>query len=233
MDPLQKLLDMATKHGLLHRIGAAPMKLRTSMVADDTALFLRAHALDVQHLHHLLQLFGAAIGLTTNITKSEIIPIRCKDLDLLTILGSFQATTAGLPCTYLRLPLRLGCLWKEGEQILIDRLAGKLPNWKGRLLNKAGHLMLVSSILPSIVTYHMTVFQLPKWAPKKIDRIRYFSYPTARDMATALYTGKGSRGRNAWAASTSWTLMGSTRPCASDGNGTSGSTTSSHGTVCR
>jgi hypothetical protein len=58
MDPLQKLLDMATKHGLLHRIGAAPMKLRTSMYADDTALFLRAHALDVQHLHHLLQLFG-------------------------------------------------------------------------------------------------------------------------------------------------------------------------------
>jgi hypothetical protein len=163
MDPLRKLLDMDTEHGLLHPIGVASMKLRTSMYADDTMLFLRPHASYVQHLHHMLQLFGAATGLTTNITKSEIIPIRCEDMDMPTILGTFQAATVGLPYMYLGLPLRLGRPQKE---------AGNLPNWMGKLLNKAGHHALVNSVLFFVVTCHMMVFHLSKWALKKINRIR-------------------------------------------------------------
>jgi hypothetical protein len=50
-------------------------------------------------------------------------------------------------------------------------VAVKLPNWKGRLLNKAGQLVLVYLVLSSIIVYHMTVFRLSKWALKRIDRI--------------------------------------------------------------
>jgi hypothetical protein len=77
----------------------------------------------------------------------------------------------GLPCQYLGLPLRLGRLRREDEQILIDRVAGKLPNWKGKLLNKAGRLALVQSVQSAVVTYHLTSFHLSKWALKKIDQI--------------------------------------------------------------
>jgi hypothetical protein len=99
--------------------------------ADGTALFLKAPrvaASDVQHLHLLLQLLGEATCLNTNISKLETVPIRCEDIDMTTIPCSFQATTAGLPCKYLGLPLHLGCLQKEDEQVLIDRVATKLPN---------------------------------------------------------------------------------------------------------
>jgi hypothetical protein len=41
MDPLQWLLDMATRQGLLHPIGVDPIKVRTSLYADDAMLFLR------------------------------------------------------------------------------------------------------------------------------------------------------------------------------------------------
>jgi hypothetical protein len=68
-----------------------------------------------------------------------------------------------MPCKYLGLPLRIGRIRKEDEQILIDKVVGKLPGWKGRMLNKTGRLTLVNSILSSIVTYHMTVFPLSKW----------------------------------------------------------------------
>jgi hypothetical protein len=51
---MQKLLDMATEQGLLHSIGADPVRIRTSMYADDTALFLRPHATDVHNLKSLL-----------------------------------------------------------------------------------------------------------------------------------------------------------------------------------
>jgi retron-type reverse transcriptase len=40
MDPLQKMLDLATQQGLLSPIGADPIKMRTSLYADDVMLFL-------------------------------------------------------------------------------------------------------------------------------------------------------------------------------------------------
>jgi hypothetical protein len=53
---------------------------------------------------------------------------------------------------------KLGRLHGEDEQALIDKVANKLLNWKGRLLNKAERLARVNSVLSSMVTYHMTVF---------------------------------------------------------------------------
>jgi hypothetical protein len=40
-------------------------------------------------------------------------------------------------------------------------------------MNRAGRLTLVNSVLSSLVTYHMTVFQISKWALKRIDQIRH------------------------------------------------------------
>lgn len=39
---------------------------------------------------------------------------------------------------------------------LIERIQQRLPNWKGRWLNKAGRLALVTSVLSSMPTYHRT-----------------------------------------------------------------------------
>jgi hypothetical protein len=105
MDLLQRLLELATQEGLLHLIGADPIKMQTNLYADDVALFLRPHAIDVANLHQLLHHFGTATGLCTNFTKSEIIPIWCDGLDVHEILGEFQAKIGELPCKYLGLPL--------------------------------------------------------------------------------------------------------------------------------
>lgn len=59
-------------------------------------------------------------------------------------------------------------------QPLIDKVAGKLQNWKGKLLDKAGRLTLVRTVMSSIPIYFVTVFKQKKWAIKKIDRIRSF-----------------------------------------------------------
>jgi hypothetical protein len=50
-------------------------------------------------------------------------------------------------------------------------VTAKLPSSKARLLNPAGRLTLINSVLSSIVIHHMTVFQLCKWAVWKIDKI--------------------------------------------------------------
>jgi hypothetical protein len=126
----------------------------------------------VANLAELLHSFGCATALCANIQKTEIILIRCDNIDVPTVLGNFQARIANLPTRYLGLPLKIGRLRREDEQALVDEVVAKLPRWKGKLLNKAGRLELTNSVLTSIVFYHMTVFQLSKWVIKKIDRIR-------------------------------------------------------------
>ena len=63
MDPLQRLLDQATQAGLLTPIGAEPIRIRTSLYADDAALFVRPTPRDNTTVRHLLQIFGNASGL--------------------------------------------------------------------------------------------------------------------------------------------------------------------------
>jgi hypothetical protein len=50
MDPLQKLLDKATGQGLLATIGADPIRMRTSLYADDAALFIRPMVQDITNM---------------------------------------------------------------------------------------------------------------------------------------------------------------------------------------
>jgi len=57
-------------------------------------------------------------------------------------------------------------------QPLIDKVGARLSSWKGKLLNRAGRLRLINTVLTSLPTYHLTVFSLQKWAIKKIDKLR-------------------------------------------------------------
>ena len=168
MDPLQRLFDKATQQGLLSPIGADPIRLRTSLYADDAALFVRPTLEDITTVRHLLQIFGDATGLH----KSEFYRISCDTLDLEAIAAAFSARSAIFPCKYLGLPLHVGRTKRADEQILIDKIGARLPGWKGRLLTRAGRLTLINSVLTSIPVYHMTIFPLSKWAIKRIDRLR-------------------------------------------------------------
>jgi hypothetical protein len=125
MDPLQNILDKATEIGLLTPIGANPVKMRMSLYADDVILFMRPIATDVTNLHPLLNLFGKARGLCTNILKSEIYPIRCEGINIHEIFGDFQAQRVEFPCSYLGLSLRVGRVRRADE--LLER--GVLPKY--------------------------------------------------------------------------------------------------------
>jgi mannosylglycoprotein endo-beta-mannosidase len=57
-------------------------------------------------------------------------------------------------------------------QPLIDKMANRLPTWKGRFLNKAGRLKLIDSVLTSMPTYFLTAFAPKKWLIKRLDKIR-------------------------------------------------------------
>jgi mannosylglycoprotein endo-beta-mannosidase len=172
MDPLQRMFDKATQHGLLNPIGAASIKFRTSLYADDAALFVRPTVTDVNNVKELLNAFGDATGLKTNLQKSQMFPIRCTVEEVEPLIDTLQAAQGLFPCTYLGLPLHIGKIRRADEQVLIDKIGARLPGWKGRSLTRAGRLTLINSVLSSVPVYHMTSFTLSKWAIKRIDRIR-------------------------------------------------------------
>ena len=105
IDPLQRLLDLATRKKLLHRIRGRGVMVRTSLYADDAAVFMAPIKKDIDIFSAILRGFGEVTGLCTNFHKSSVVPIRCNNLNLGHILQSMPATMASFPLRYLGLPL--------------------------------------------------------------------------------------------------------------------------------
>jgi mannosylglycoprotein endo-beta-mannosidase len=76
IDPLAQILHVATTHGLLHKIRGRGNILRTSLYADDAAIFVAPIKEDIQNLANILHSFGEVTGLATNFLKSSVVPIR-------------------------------------------------------------------------------------------------------------------------------------------------------------
>jgi hypothetical protein len=70
IDPLSQLLELATDHGLLHRLHGRGTVVRTSLYADDATVFVAPIKEDIMDLASILQNFGEVTGLCTNFQKT-------------------------------------------------------------------------------------------------------------------------------------------------------------------
>uniref|UniRef100_A0A0A9D0U3 Reverse transcriptase domain-containing protein n=1 Tax=Arundo donax TaxID=35708 RepID=A0A0A9D0U3_ARUDO len=82
IDPIYQILDKATEQGYLTPIGTESIKMRTSLYADDAALFVKPTPADVINLQCILRRFGETSGLMTNIHKSAVYLIKCEEINL-------------------------------------------------------------------------------------------------------------------------------------------------------
>lgn len=172
IDPLQKLLIRAAEAGLLMPIKAKNGVYRISLYADDAAIFANPNIDEMRTIARVLRVFGDASGLLVNLEKTEIFPIQCQANDLQECLIHFPAKLGSFPCTYLGLPLHFRKLRKIELQPLIDKVGAKLQPWVGRNFARAGRVVLTRSVLTAVGIFHMSVLHLPKWARKKIDKMR-------------------------------------------------------------
>ena len=92
MDVLNSLFIKAGEDGLLQPLSPRISGQRLSLYADDVALFIRPVDDELQVTKEILNAFGMASGLQTNLHKSSIIPIRCENVSLLPVRDT-------LPCT--------------------------------------------------------------------------------------------------------------------------------------
>jgi hypothetical protein len=115
MDVLNSMVNFATSTGLLQPLAIQQARHQVSFYADDAVIFLRPYNLDLYliTIRHMLDLFGHASGLRTNLAKSSVSPIHCTDEDLTLTANILSCSIKTFPCTYLGLPLSIGKPTKE------------------------------------------------------------------------------------------------------------------------
>ena len=134
MDVLNRMFTKASESGLLQPLSRRPIQHIISLYADDVAIFLQPNAADINLSLQLLDLFGEASGLRTNVQKSNVLPIHCAEENLALIQNLLPCEMLDFPCKYLGLPLTIKKLTKEQVQPIIDRIANQLPRWKADLM---------------------------------------------------------------------------------------------------
>jgi hypothetical protein len=184
IDPITQILEEATRVGLLHKLRGRGVILRTSLYADDADIFVAPIKDDILNLASILQSFGEVTGLCTNFLKSSVVPIRCGEIDLDNILEGIPAMRATFPLRYLGLPLSVWSLRRRDFQHLEDKCAGRLPTWNGKLVNMAGRVSLVKSVLASQAIYHLTPLTIPPGTLQYIDKLERAFVWAAKDSTT-------------------------------------------------
>jgi len=172
MDCLARLFSRAHDSGLLQPLGNQQLTYRTSLYADDVMIFLKPAEADLLAAHRVLSLFGEATGLHPNFNKSSLIPIRCEELNINTLLPILDCPLGSFPCKYLGMPLSDSRLKRDDYQPIIDSLISKFSGWKIGWIAIAGRLVLVRVVLSAIPTFQMLAIAHPKWLDKIINRIR-------------------------------------------------------------
>jgi hypothetical protein len=183
MDVLGFMIKRAVEEDLLQPLARGALPHRISIYADDVVIFLKPTAGDINILLDMLQLFGQASGLKTNVQKSSVLPIRCQEEDRQTIETLLPCQLLEFPCRYLGLPLSLHKLTKAQIQPIIDKVADQLPGRKADFLTRAGRKVVVQYVLTSMLIYLAMAMDLPQWALKAIDKVRRgFLWKGRRDV---------------------------------------------------
>ncbi|WVZ58597.1 LOW QUALITY PROTEIN: hypothetical protein U9M48_008854 [Paspalum notatum var. saurae] len=145
----------ATDKILLQPLAVQQVRHRVSFYADDDVLFLRPASLDLHVIKCILEYFGHASGLQTNLSKSSASPIHCPADALALTAGTLSCEIKDFPCTYLGLPLCVRKPTKDMLLPLIDKVADYLTGWKASLMNMAGHLIMVRVVLTATTIHHL------------------------------------------------------------------------------
>jgi hypothetical protein len=172
IDTLQHILERATEDGMMSPLRDRMARLRLSLYADDAAVFVNPTKANVDMIMQIMERFGESTSLRINVQKSSVAPITCSQVDLNQVLQKFFGARTQLPITYLGMPLCLGRLHMVHLQPVLDKVAGRLADWQGKLMNIGGHMELVKTVLGALPTYLLMAVRLPKKFYSAMDKIR-------------------------------------------------------------
>jgi hypothetical protein len=111
------------------------------------------------------------MGQVANFVKSQAFHIRCDTRHKNLISELLGCAVAYFSCTCLGVPLSSGRLPRAAIQPLVDKVANRIPAWKGSLLNRSGRLVLVQSTLLAFLVHISMALKVAPWAVKTITTL--------------------------------------------------------------
>jgi hypothetical protein len=171
VDILGRLIKRTMELGILQQLHQRRSVPEVSLYADDVVLFCHPSQSDMTDVKSVLQISDRASGLQVNYNKSSATLLNCEPEDALRINETLGFQIAELPLTYLGIALTIRHPTTAQLQSLVQKAAGMLPTWKSRLMNKAGRLALVKSVLSAIPVRQLMVLAPPKKLLKLLEKI--------------------------------------------------------------
>ncbi|XP_039129471.1 uncharacterized protein LOC120265593 isoform X2 [Dioscorea cayenensis subsp. rotundata] len=120
----------------------------------------------------ILYLSEGASGLTINFSKSCLYSTNYGFQPNASSAVILNCRRDCLPFTYLGVPISGRRQRKQDWLKLILMVLSKLMSLKANYLYLGGHLTLMNWVLSSVPSYWMSVFKLPVWVIKEINKIR-------------------------------------------------------------
>jgi hypothetical protein len=123
MEVLNALIRKADIWSLLQPLGLSTSAFRASMYADDLVWFLTPAQGDIQMAHTILSVFEKSSGLGCNLSKCQLVPIRCSEEQMAQASSLFPCQQVAFPIKYLRIPLAISKLPRSTLQPLVEKVA--------------------------------------------------------------------------------------------------------------
>lgn len=158
---------------------------RVSLYADDLVLFVVPSEHDLLVIKAALATFGLASGIFSNLEKSVAVPLHCSNDDITRVQTILSCRIEDFPCRYLGVPQSIWRLRRAEEQPLIDKIAARIPKWKGSLLNVAVRSALVKATMSAIPVYMAIALCLSPWVIESIDKLRRAFMWCGTDVASS------------------------------------------------
>ncbi|KAL8549530.1 hypothetical protein ACS0TY_008385 [Phlomoides rotata] len=138
--------------------------------ADDTLLFGRASASDIDYVKQTLDTYARALGQVINLDKWEIVFSGGIPLHWVEVLAErLGVRRVDEHAVYLGIPTNFGRSRCAIFRSLVDRVTKKVKDWKSKILSQAGKLTIVKSVVQAIPTYLMPCFIIPKTIIEQIE----------------------------------------------------------------
>ncbi|WVZ83679.1 hypothetical protein U9M48_030804 [Paspalum notatum var. saurae] len=169
MEVLNRLFHKAAEPGVLGSLGPAAVRSKCSLYADDVIVFMDPITREAEAIKALLQLFGDAAGMMINLNKCSLSPLSGHEPEFSDVVSVLGCQVAELPIKYLGLPLHSKTIPKSCVHGLVDKVASRLPAWRGALMARSGRLVWIRFVMTAVPIYAMMANGLPAWACEEIE----------------------------------------------------------------
>lgn len=147
----------------------------------------------IKNLSRILKCFEISSDLKVNYHKSRLFGIRTSDSklhDMAQIIGCLKSS---FPFSYIGVPIGANMLLNNNWKPIVEKFQSNLSNRKANALSFRGQLTLIKSVLGSLPTYYLYLFNAPHGILDTLERMRMRFLWGGTDMKNKIHWVKWAK----------------------------------------